>query len=448
MKFNAFNLKNDVIKALDDLGYVECTKVQELVIPKALKNKNLLVQSTTGSGKTHSFLVPIINKIDLEKKNLQCLIISPTRELAKQTYDFAMQFKNYIPNLDIKLLIGGKDKKKDDSLSNNPPHILIGTPGRMNDVLKQQSLVKLGEISIIIFDEADMMLEMGYFKDIHNIISNLKDDAQMMVFSATYPQKLESDLKKYITADAVIKINDAENTNQIKHFAIDRKHKSLNEVTVEFLKQFNPYFTLIFCSKKTDVTSLHEFLINNGINAGIVHGDLSSRERKNAMKEIRSDKYQVVVCSDMAARGIDLKDVTCVLNYDLPNNTEFYFHRAGRTGRLYNKGECYSFYNVDDADKILKLEKLGIHFSYLVFKNSQFEEAKEITRKKVIKKTEEQLLLEKEIKKATSMARSDKVKPNYKKKVKLAADKVKKIYKRKKIKESIKKQLQKQKRGN
>ncbi len=447
MKFNAFNLKQDVINALTNLRYVDCTKVQELVLPKALKNKNLFVQSSTGSGKTHSFLVPIVNKIDLENKKLQCLIISPTRELAKQTYDFAMQFKNYIPTLDIKLLIGGKDKKKDESLSNNAPHILIGTPGRMNDVLKEQNLIKLGEIDTIVFDEADMMLEMGYFKDIHNIIANLKDEAQMMVFSATYPQKLESDLKRYITADAVIKIDEGNNTNQIKHYAIDRKHKALNEVTIDFLKHFNPYFTLIFCSKKTDVVALHKYLLSNDINAGIVHGDLSSRERKNAMKEIRLDKYQVVVCSDMASRGIDLKDVTCVLNYDLPNNMEFYFHRAGRTGRLYNKGECYSFYNVDDVEKISKLEKLGVNFSYLVFKNNQFEQAKELTRKKPIKKTQEQLLLEKEIKKATSMARSSKVKPNYKKKVKLAADKVKKIYKRKKIKESIKKQL-KQQRGN
>lgn len=444
MKFTAFNLKKELTQGLQEMGYEECTKVQELTIPRILQGKNLFVQSATGSGKTHSFLVPIINNIDTNEHVLQCLIITPTRELAKQTYDFAVQFTKFVPDLKVRLLIGGKDRKNDEVLASNAPHILIGTPGRLHDVLVKQSLLKLGLIDYIVLDEADMMLEMGYFNDIHDMIGGLKAEAQMMVFSATYPQKLESDLKKYISADEKIKLGDVDTSKNVKHYAIDRKHVPLNEATLAFINQYKPYFLLIFCSKKDDVNSLHRYLVNHDVKAGIIHGDLSQRERKNNMKEIRLDKYPVVVCSDMASRGIDLKNVTCVLNFDIPvNNTEFYFHRAGRTGRLNQKGECYSFYNVDDIKGINKIADLGVDFSWLVLRDGKFVEAKTMTKKKARPKTEEQKQMDLDIKKATSKVRSKKVKPNYKKKVKLAADKVKKKYRRDAIKKSIRKELEK-----
>ncbi len=447
MKFKSFNIKTHLINALADMNYIDCTIVQEKVIPLALKRKNLLVQSATGTGKTHSFLIPVINNLSINKKSVQVLIISPTRELAKQTFDFANEFVKYIPNLEIRLLIGGKDRKKDESLANNQPHILIGTPGRLHDVLKIQNLVKLGDIDTIVLDEADMMMDMGYFQDIHEMIKDLKNDAHIMVFSATYPKKLECDLKRYITDEEIIKIGNGNASHTIKHIAIDRKHVPLNEATYDFIKHFNPYFILIFCSKKSDVIALYNFLNEKNIKVGIIHGDLQTRERKNMMKLIRENHFPVVVCSDMASRGIDLQDVTCVLNYDIPNNIEFYFHRAGRTGRLNKTGECYSFYNVDDIQQIEKLEKLGVCFSWMTLKNHVFDITSKAIKSKKRPKTEEQKKLDKEIKIATSKVKTKKIKPNYKKKVRLAAEKVKKTFRRQKIKENIKKQLMKLNKG-
>lgn len=439
MKFKAFNLDQKLLNSLCELGYTDCTAVQEKVIPLALKRKNLFVQSETGSGKTHSFLIPLIARLNLSNPNLQAVIIAPTRELAKQTYDFLVAFNKFYPSLKVKLLIGGKDRSKDASIMNNAPHVLIGTPGRLGDILIKESLTKLSTIHTIILDEADMVMELGYFDDVHAILNSALN-AQVMVFSATYPARLETDLRKYIEADKIIKIGESKTSENVTHFAIDRKHQTLEESTLAFIRNYKPYFLLIFCSTKEGCNKLYQYLINNNIRCGLIHGDLEPRERKNMMRRIKNEEFSIVVCSDMAARGIDLPNVSTILNYDVPNNIEFYFHRAGRTGRYLNKGECFTFYNVDDVNLITKLESLGVKFNWVVYKNGVFEDCDNKTKKKAKPLTQEKIELNKKIKIATSKVKTNKVKPNYKKRVRMAAEKVKRQHRREIIKKDIRRQ--------
>ncbi len=439
MKFRSYALNDKLLEALKSLGYDDCTPVQDLVIPQVLKNKNLFVQSETGSGKTHAFLVPILNKIDTSKDFLQALIISPTRELAAQTYEFANAFKKYFKNLKVKLLVGGAQRSDDESLLNNAPHILIGTPGRLNDVMIKNSYLKVSELRTVVIDEADMCLEMGFFNDVHQLILASKNH-QILVFSATYSKQLENDLRKYIEADAIIKVGEGETSNNVRHYAIDKKHFDKNEVVVKFIQNYKPYFLLIFCSLKNDVNTLYKYLLANGLKAGIIHGDLESRERKSMMKRIKNQEFNVVVCSDMAARGMDIKDVSTVLNYDLPNNIEFYFHRAGRTGRYHNIGECYTLYNVDEIQGINKLKELGVKFSWIALKGGEFVNVDEMSKKKKKVISKEKQELNEKIRIETNKVRSKKVKPNYKKKIKEVAEKVKRQHKREIIRKDIRRQ--------
>ena len=189
MKFSSFNLKTKLVAALDELGYKNASAIQEIVIPKALKGKSLIVKSMTGSGKSHCFIIPILNNLKLDNKNAQSIIISPTRELVRQTYLFFKQFEPYFEGLNVKLLIGGHQQKDDEVLKNNPPHIIIATPKRANDILVSESFIKLGCVKTVVLDEVDMMMDMGYFNDIDQLLKRLKD-IQIMSFSASYPNKV------------------------------------------------------------------------------------------------------------------------------------------------------------------------------------------------------------------------------------------------------------------
>jgi len=439
MKFQAFNLKKEVINALYSSGYKDCTKVQEKVIPLALKNNNLLVRSETGSGKTHSFLVPLMNKINISNRNAQALIIAPTRELAKQIFDFATMFSKYIKGLSIKLFSGGNERTKEMNKAKEGAQIIIGTPGRLLDLFLKSGGSDITGVKTIIIDEADMCMDLGYYDEMIAILKRAQN-AQKMIFSATYPDKLKIELTKLLRINEVIEIGSNKANMNVSHIAIDRKHRPLEEATLDFIKATNPYFLLIFASKKETVKSLHEFLISRGINAASIHGDLEQRERKSIMKFIKEGRYNIVVCSDMASRGIDIPNISTVLNYDLPNDYSFYFHRAGRSGRIGNKGECYTFYNVDDYENIKKLQNMGVSFSFLSLNNGELKEGKLNVRKpKPISK--EKQALNDEIKIACQKVRTKKVKPNYKKKVREAAEKVKKKHKREIIRKDIRRQM-------
>lgn len=438
MKFESFNLKPEIIKALHALGYEDATNIQDIAIPKILKRENVIVKSETGSGKTHSFLIPILNNLTFEK-GIEALIIVPTNELAIQTYEFFKEFKDYFPSLAIKLIINGVGLKKGEQQLKTNSQIIIATPTRLSYILEDKS-INLENCKTLVLDEADMLAETGFFSDIEKVFNKL-NQPQVVVLSATISQSVRDFLKKNLPNDLIIEDNTNSLKNKITHYFINTKHIDLLESIDIFLKKVNPYLLFIFANTKKEVNDIYLFLKKNKYKVGTISGELSLRERKAMLRRANNNDFQILVCSDLAARGIDVNDVSDVLSVNIPNNIEYYFHRAGRTARNGKEGNSYVFYNHDSVDKINQLINLGIEPKYLKITNKELaiDQKPETGKKKIYVNTE----LEKEINKATARIKTKNVKPNYKKKVRVEAEKVKRKYKRKMIKKEIRKELDK-----
>ncbi|MCB9499255.1 MAG: DEAD/DEAH box helicase, partial [Erysipelotrichaceae bacterium] len=371
MKFSAFNLKKDVVNCLNQLNYITPTSVQEVVIPKALKGESVVVQSETGTGKTHSFLIPIINNVEYNGK-IQALVISPTRELARQTYIFAKQFCKHLPKLKVKMFVSGEDSKKDLNSFKNEAEIIIATPGKLNYLI-ENSDIDLTNIKTLVLDEADMLMEDSFLSDIDKIIKKLVKP-QIEVFSATINKKVEFFLKKYISADYVLTISKGRTSKTVNHYFINTKHSDLLESVMKFISIKNPFLLLIFTNSKEETKKLYTYLCSQKLKCGILSGDLKSRERRSMLRRINAYDFQIVVCTDIASRGLDINDVTDVLSIGLPNNLEYYYHRAGRTGRNYKEGNSFVFYDSDHVELPLKLIDNGLTPAFLKFKDYELVE--------------------------------------------------------------------------
>lgn len=438
MKFESFNLKPDIIKALHALNYEEATSIQDIAIPKILKKENVIVKSETGSGKTHSFLIPILNNLTFDR-GIEALIIVPTNELAIQTYEFFKEFKDYFPSLAIKLIINGVGLKKGEQQLKTNSQIIIATPTRLSYLLEDKS-INLENCKTLVLDEADMLAETGFFGDIEKVYNKL-NNPQIVVLSATISQSVRDFLKKNLPNDLIIENEKNSLKNKITHYFINTKHIDLLESVEIFLKNINPYLLFIFANTKKEVNDIYLFLKKNKYKVGIISGELSLRERKAMLRRANNNDFQILVCSDLASRGIDVNDVSDVLSVNIPNNIEYYFHRAGRTARNGKEGNSYVFYNHDSLDKVNQLINLGIDPKYLKITNKELViDQKPETKKKMNYVNVE---LVKEINKVTSRIKTKNVKPNYKKKVRVEAEKVKRKYKRKMIKKEIRKELDK-----
>lgn len=436
--FKAFNLSAKMVDALAKQGYISPSSIQEKVIPKALKGQSIVAQSATGTGKSHAFIIPLIEKTVLSKNKLQSIIIAPTRELAKQTYDFIRRFNAFYPELKVRLMASSEEKDQSVEGLSIAPQIVVGTPGRLSDLLINNHLLDLSLVSKIVLDEADMMMEMGYFNDINLIISAIKNP-QLLVFSATIKENLKYELEKYVQADFFTEAEETETSSSVVHYLVDIKHIDLLKAVDEFIAAKNPFFLIIFASKKETVQQIYSHLRVGRNDIGLLYGDLLQRERKQMIKRIKSGEFPIVVCSDMAARGLDIDDVSEVLSVDLPMELDYYFHRAGRTGRFGKHGESYVFYNSDSVKKPLELISHGIAFNYLSLKDGVLSQGKPLEQKRVFK-SKRNLELDKEIKKAKAITKNDKVKPNYRKKTKIAVDKVIKKHRREVIRKDIRRQ--------
>ena len=438
MSFKAINLSSEMIKSLTRQKLFNPSYVQLNVIPKILRGDNVVVQSETGSGKTHCYLIPIIQMVDINIQKTQAIIITPTRELAKQIFEFATSFNVEFPNVKIKLLKSGEEIEKSMQGLTIQPHIVIGTPGRLKQVIVDQQAIDLYNVKQVVFDEADMLLKEGYFNDI-DPITNLLNKPQYMVFSATLENNLRYKLEQYVGNDILVIMEDKMTSHNVKHYLVHITHKDYLECVKDFIDIKQPYLLLIFASTKQKVNEIYQFLSKENYKVGLLTGDLTSRERKNVMKRLLNDHIYILVCSDMASRGLDIPDVSDVLNVDLTNNLEFYYHRAGRTGRFDKLGNCYTFYNTDTTKKPLELISQGQQFEYLILKNKQLVVGKEIEKKHPTKRKEDPEL-NKEIQIARSKVRSKKVEPCYKKKQRWEEERVRKYHRRKKIREEIRRQ--------
>ena len=391
MNFDGFNLKEEIVNAINDLHFKSFTPIQKEILPLALNNKSLIGQSKTGSGKTHSFLIPIFNKIDIDNLDCQAIILSPTRELATQIYNVASHLNKFFDDkIDIRLYTGGTDRLKEiKKLENSQPQIVIGTPGRISDLMIKANALKGYNAKTLVVDEADMAFEIGFLDDI-DLIAGRLDSPQIMVFSATIKEEIKPFLRKYISSEKHIQV-DLE-LNKIKHVLIPIKNR--------------------------DKFMLLSWLINN-IKVGILHGGLGARERKRVLNDINNLKYQYVVVSDIAARGIDILGVSHIINFSLPTDYEFYIHRSGRTARNNSDGVCYSFTEFKNEEYLKSLENKGVKFEYLDLKPNGFNTYNPNRRTDRVKPiSEERKKAEKYIPKAK------KVTPGYKKK---RAKEVKKV---------------------
>ncbi|MDD6302777.1 MAG: DEAD/DEAH box helicase [Bacillales bacterium] len=437
MKFSSYNLNSDLIEALKELGYVDLTPIQEAVIAKAIKGKSLICKSETGSGKTHAFLVPIFNRINNSLDKIQALIVSPTVELASQTYSFALDIANIL-GIKIKLLSSSIDKNSslnDFNFKNEQPKIVIGTPGRIHDILLKNNLTDITKIDTIVLDECDMLLDNAYINQISDLL-NIIHPKQRLVFTATMKDHLIADTYKFIEAEEIIDIDTHKVNHNVKHHLVNLKHGDIIDSLCSFLEIEKPFYTMVFASMKTQVDKVYRELNARGIRSALLNGDMESRDRKITMKRIRQGEFNLIICSDIASRGIDLDNVTCVISLDLPSDLDYYYHRAGRTGRNNNKGDSYIFYNDDKMELVQKLIKKNknIDFDYYVLRNSSLKKVETITGKKKQEKNE---VLEAKIKKEIAKVRSKKVKPGYKKKVKEAIKKAKEDHKKQIIKTNI-----------
>ncbi len=437
--FEKFNLKSEVLTTLNKLRFSKPTEIQNKVIPLALNHKNVIGKSETGSGKTHAFLLPILNNIDINYHQVQAVILAPTRELAIQIFQMALPFCDSLEGLKIKLLSGGLDRAKMIDSVEESPHIVIGTPGRVVDLAFTKALFNITSAKTIVLDEADMILENGFFDEVGLILSKAKKDTQILTFSATMDNKLIHELKVYMDDPKFIDLNKNKTNGKVAHIAYPTRNKNRLDVLYELMNNINPYLCIIFASRKETVDDIYKFLREKGENVGIIHGDLDATTRRVMMKRIRNNDFRYIVASDIAARGIDIEGVSHIINYDLPYEQEFYFHRSGRTGRASFDGDCYSLYSKDEIKYLERLHKLGVNFENKEFQNGKIVNLKPLfkTHVKSNKKHPEYAKIQRII----NESKKGKVKPGYKKKRDAAIEKVKQKYHREMIKNDIKKQI-------
>ncbi|MBB5149954.1 DEAD/DEAH box helicase [Ureibacillus thermosphaericus] len=424
--FTDFQFKPFIMDAIQKLGFKEPTPIQKEMIPLILQGKSAIGQAHTGTGKTHAFLLPIVQRIDVENTEVQAVITSPTRELATQIFE---HLKQLIEGTEIsaKLLIGGTDKQRTIEKLKNQPQIVVGTPGRIHDLVKENVLL-VHKASILVVDEADLAFDMGFIEEIDGFAARMPEDLEMYVFSATIPVKLQPFLKKYMESPVHIQMNDRKPVAEgIEFFLVPIRSKSRTTRLLEVCEAINPFLCVIFCNTRKTAEEVADFLAENGIRTGQIHGDLTPRERKKMMKQIRDLEYQYIVATDLAARGIDIQGVSHVINYEIPEDLEFFIHRVGRTARAGLQGTAITLYGPDDENDLARIEKMGIPFQQKDVKNGEWIELKERhARKKRVKQENELDQLAKAL-----VRKPKKVKPGYKKAMKMQIEKIKKRERRK-----------------
>lgn len=422
-KFKIYGFQPFVIEALQKIGFNEPTEIQQRLIPIVQKGESAIGQSQTGTGKTHSYILPIIDKIEPAKKEVQAVITAPTRELASQIYQEILKITEYSEKeISTRLFIGGTDKQRTIEKLKTQPHIVVGTPGRMNDLAKDQALY-IHKSTTLVVDEADLMLDMGFIEDIDQIAARMPEQLQMLVFSATIPEKLKPFLKKYLENPQYVHIEPKQLTaEKIDHYLLPSRHRSKKEIVYDVLTAYNPYLAIVFTNTKKMADEVANALAYKGLKVGRVHGDLSPRERKKMMKQIKDLEFQYIVATDLAARGIDIEGVSHVINYELPSDLDFYVHRVGRTARAGYSGVALTIYSSSDEDALNRLENIGIQFKNVDLRDGEIVEIRDRNKRKKRQRQQDEI----DVMAKSIVKKPKKVKPGYKKKMQSEVDKIKK----------------------
>lgn len=354
--FKELKVEERIVDVLAKQGIVEATPVQEASIPVLFSGRDVLAQAQTGTGKTLAFVIPALKKIDLTKPFLQVLVVTPTRELAIQIY---RETAKLVKDTDVKLInvCGGRDKIEQEIKLKKNVHMLIGTPGRILDHLREKN-TNLGAIKLFVLDEVDEMLQRGFLQDIEQLAQLLPEKRQNMMCSATMPDSVKKLAKQIMVNPLVLSLSsDNLTVDNIRQTAIKVSEEKKKKLLVDLIKRLNPYLLMVFCISKEVVKEIEEFLIGQGFEVEAIHGELSQSKRNQVMKKFHEAKIQILVASELVARGVDIRGVTHVINYDIPHKADMYIHRIGRTGRASEQGTAVTLYTHSDLKWLQAIEK-------------------------------------------------------------------------------------------
>lgn len=352
------DLSEGMNKTIAEIGYETTTPIQEQTIPLILEGRDIIGQAQTGTGKTAAFAIPILEKIDPQNRNVQALILCPTRELAMQTAESFHKLSAHMPNVRTLAVYGGQPIERQFKGLRAGAQIVVGTPGRIIDHIHRRTL-RLDTVKVVTLDEADEMLDMGFRDDIEKILSRTPDTRQTLLFSATMPRAILELAGSYQKSPEYIQIEAKTVTiDAISQYYIETGESAKTGVLIALMKKFNPSLSLIFCRTKRRVDVLTKALAAQGYKVEALHGDLTQRSRDAVMQKFRSGQLDMLVATDVAARGLDVQNVEAVFNYDIPENTEYYVHRVGRTGRAGCDGKAFTLVVGKERLRIMDIQKL------------------------------------------------------------------------------------------
>lgn len=342
MTFEEMCLDTRIMRAIAEMGFEQPSPIQAQSIPIAVEGKDMIGQARTGTGKTASFGIPMLQRINPKDKNLQAIVLCPTRELAIQSANELRKLAKFLHGIKVLPIYGGQEISKQIRSLKGGVQIVIGTPGRVMDHLRRHTL-KPQTVDIVVLDEADEMLNMGFREDIETILGQLPEERQTMLFSATMPKPILEIAKRYLHEPEIVKVIQKELTvPKIEQYYYEVNPRKKNEVLSRLLDMYDPSLSLVFCNTKRKVDELVADLKGRGYFAEGLHGDMKQSQRDRVMNGFRNGRTDILVATDVAARGIDVDDVEAVFNYDVPQDDEYYVHRIGRTGRAGREGRAFT----------------------------------------------------------------------------------------------------------
>lgn len=351
-KFDELELNPNILRAIEEMGFEEMSPIQAKAIPMILDGKDIVGQAQTGTGKTAAFGIPLMQKIDPRDRSLQAIVLCPTRELAIQVAEEIRKLGLFMHGIKVLPVYGGQEISKQIRSLKSGVQIIIGTPGRVMDHMRRKT-VKFDGINTVVLDEADEMLNMGFREDIETILGQVPEDRQTVLFSATMPAPILEIARTYQKKAEMIRVVKKELTvPKIEQFYYEVTQKNKEDVLSRLLDMYNPKLSLVFCNTKKQVDELTAALQGRGYFAEGLHGDLKQQQRDRVMNSFRNGKTEILVATDVAARGIDVDNVEAVFNYDVPQDDEYYVHRIGRTGRAGREGRAFTLIVGREAYKL------------------------------------------------------------------------------------------------
>ena len=357
IRFEDLELDAKIMRAITDMGFEAASPIQGQAIPLELQGLDIIGQAQTGTGKTAAFGIPLLQKIDPKNKKPQAIILCPTRELAIQVSEEIRRLAKYMHGVKVLPIYGGQEIGRQIRSLKDGVQVIIGTPGRVMDHMRRKT-VKMDQIHTVVLDEADEMLNMGFLEDMETILSQLPEERQTLMFSATMPQAIADIAKKFQKDPVTVRVIKKELTvPKVTQYYYEVKPKNKVEVMCRLLDMYSPKLSIVFCNTKRQVDELVQALQGRGYFAEGLHGDLKQVQRDRVMESFRNGRTDILIATDVAARGIDVGNVEAVFNYDIPQDDEYYVHRIGRTGRAGREGKAFSLVVGKEVYKLRDIQR-------------------------------------------------------------------------------------------